>query len=92
MSDSENELIDKIFTLLKEIQEDQKNIKNEIKKVKADVNNKLKEQKNNFLELINGFEKNTNEDINQSIKLIEQKVIEEIKENPLTKSHFTTPS
>ena len=92
MSDSENELIDKIFTLLKEIQEDQKNIKNEIKKVKADVNNKLKEQKNNFLELINGFEKDTNEDINQSIKLIEQKVIEEIKENPLTKSHFTTPS
>ena len=92
MSDSENELIDKIFTLLKEIQEDQKNIKNEIKKVKADVNNKLKEQKNNFIELINGFEKNTNEDINQSIKLIEQKVIEEIKENPLTKSHFTTPS
>ena len=80
------------MTLLKEIQEDQKNIKNEIKKVKADVNNKLKEQKNNFLELINGFEKNTNEDINQSIKLIEQKVIEEIKENPLTKSHFTTPS
>ena len=92
MSDSENELIDKIFTLLKEIQEDQKNIKNEIKKVKADVNNKLTEQKNNFIELINGFEKNTNEDINQSIKLIEQKVIEEIKENPLTKSHFTTPS
>ena len=92
MSDSENELIDKIFTLLKEIQEDQKNIKNEIKKVKADVNNKLKEQKNNFKELINGFEKITNEDINQSIKLIEQKVIEEIKENPLTKSHFTTPS
>jgi hypothetical protein len=92
MSDSEKELIDKIFTLLKEIQEDQKNIKNEIKKVKADVNNKLTEQKNNFIELINGFEKNTNEDINQSIKLIEQKVIEEIKENPLTKSHFTTPS
>ena len=91
MSDSENDLIENIMNLLKEVQEEQKNIKNEIKKVKNDVNNKLNAQKDNFTKLLEDFEKKTFEDINQSIKIMEEKIIEEIKENPLLKSNFKTP-
>ena len=91
MSDSENDLIENIMNLLKEVQEEQKNIKNEIKKVKNDVSNKLNDQKNNFTKLLEDFEKKTFEDINQSIKIMEEKIIEEIKENPLLKSNFKTP-
>jgi len=91
MSDSENDLIENIMNLLKEVQEEQKNIKNEIKKVKNDVSNKLNAQKNNFTKLLEDFEEKTFEDINQSIKIMEEKIIEEIKENPLLKSNFKTP-
>ena len=91
MSDSENDLIEKIMNLLKEVQEEQKNIKNEIKKVKIDVINKLNAQKSNFIKLLEDFEEKTFEDINQSIKIMEEKIIEEIKENPLLKSNFKTP-
>jgi predicted oxidoreductase (fatty acid repression mutant protein) len=91
MSDSENDLIENIMNLLKEVQEEQKNIKNEIKKVKNDVINKLNAQKSNFIKLLEDFEEKTFEDINQSIKIMEEKIIEEIKENPLLKSNFKTP-
>ena len=91
MSDSEDELIENIFTLLREIQEEQKNLKQEIKKVKSEVKNKLDKQKNNFISLINDFEKKTNEEINESIKSIENTLIEEIKKNPLTQSSLITP-
>ena len=75
---NKNDILDKIIEILKNIESEQKNINDELKKVKKEVNNQIKEQQINFTNLLKDFEEKSNEKINESIKVMKENIIKNI--------------
>ena len=75
---NKNDILDKIIEILKNIESEQKNLNDELKKVKKEVNNQIKEQQINFINLLKDFEEKSNEKINVSIKVMKENIIKNI--------------
>ena len=75
---NKNDILDKIIEILKNIESEQKNLNDELKKVKKEVNNQIKEQQINFTNLLKDFEEKSNEKINESIKVMKENIIKNI--------------
>ena len=78
MNELNKEILKNILNTLKEIEEEQILIDKEIKNVKKEVLSQLEQQKINFSNSLSDFEKKTNDNINQVIELMKEKMLKEI--------------
>ena len=82
---NEKDILDKIIEILQNVEKEEKTLRDEIKKVKSEVDKQIKEQQNNFIHLLEDFENKTNEKINESIKEMKENIIQNIKDSQYSK-------
>ena len=93
MNELNKETLKNILNTLKEIEEEQILIDKEIKNVKKEVLSQLEQQKINFSNSLSDFEKKTNDNINQVIELMKEKMLKEIglNSNSIEKTNQNLP-
>ncbi len=76
---NKSDILDTIIDILKQVEEEQKTIGNEMKIVKREVDKQINEQQQNFSNLLKDYEEKANEKINESINKMKDKILKNIK-------------